>query len=195
MASKAAKLRNKRMRGRPCKEGVARTEGGRISRAAEPGEAPDVLARRTRIRLHGVNENRPNGIREEDASQPEAGTFIGRLKLTGVLSAPQYEALIRYQMTRERFLIAINAPDSLATRSGGVMSIPDPESDKKAVAAWEAVLDTIRRAQTYERGNLMAALNFLVSRDEEHHHMVGDLRVVGNALCRHYGIDAMPKSA
>jgi hypothetical protein len=188
MASKAAKLRTKRIiRGRPCKDGVGRAESGRISRAADPGEAPNVLARQARVRLHGVNQN--------DADQPEAGSFIGRLKMTGQISPAQYEAFIRYQMTRERYLIAINAPDSLATRSGGVMNIPDPESDRKAITAWDGVMQAIRTAQMYQRGNLMAALNFLVTRDEPHHHMVGDLRIVGNALCRHYGIDAMPKSA
>ncbi len=189
MASKAAKLRNKRnIRGRPCKPDVARTDSGRISRAANSNEeAPDKLAKETRMRLHGVTR--------EDAAQPEAGTFIGRLKMASQISAAQYEAFVRYQMTRERYLIAINAPGGLATKSGGVMNVPDPESDRMAIATWDKLMRSISEAQRYERGSLMAALNYIVSRDEEHHHMVGDLRIVGNALCRFYGIDAAGKSA
>jgi hypothetical protein len=152
-----------------------------------PVEAPDRLAKETRVRLHGIDR--------DDADQPEAGTFIGRLKLSRQISHEQYESFVRYEMTRERYYMAINAPDSLKTRRGGVMSIPSDDDDKGAIVAWDKLTRAIMEAQKYERGNLMAALNFLVTRDEEHHHMIGDLRVVGNALCRFYGIDGMRKSA
>lgn len=182
MAKAASKAERRRKRGRPIKEGVARTDNGRISRAANTNEAPDKVARDARMRLHGVSK--------EDASQPEAGTVIGRMKLTGELSKAQYEGLIRYSMTRERYMIAMGVPDSLRTRSGGVMNVASDESDIGAVEAWGRVHKAVLEAQKQSNGNLVAALNYMVTRDEYYAHMIGDLRVVSNALVRHYGIDA-----
>ena len=47
MTSKASKLRLKRKQrvGRPIKEGVARTDSGHISRAKDPGDPADKVAR------------------------------------------------------------------------------------------------------------------------------------------------------
>lgn len=179
-ASKAERLR--RRRGRPIKEDVARTDSGRISRAANYNEAPDKVAKDARMRLHGVSK--------EDCAQPEAGTVIGRMKLSGALSKAQYDSLVRYSMTRERHMLAIGAPDSLRTRSGGVMNVASDESDIGATEAWANVRRVVSEAQLQSNGNLVAALNYMVTRDEYYAHMTGDLRVVSNALVRHYGIDA-----
>lgn len=187
--SKAAKLRTKRAaRGRPCKKDVARTDGGRISRAANSNrmDAPDKLAKEVRMRMHGLTK--------AEATLPEGGTVIGRMKIAGDLSKEQYDALVSYQMTRERYMIAIRAPDSLKTISGGAMGTAEDESDASAVAAWDRVQNVIREAQKYERGNLAAALQYIVVRDEHHDHMVGDLRIVANALFRHYGLARKGKS-
>lgn len=179
-ASKAERLRRKR--GRPIKQDVARTDSGRISRAANTNEAPDKVAKEARMRLHGISK--------EDAGQPEAGTAIGRMKLSGELSKGQYDSLVRYHMSRERYMLAIGAPDSLRTRSGGVMNVAPDESDMGAVEAWGKVHNAVSEAQRQSNGNLVAALNYMVIRDEYYPHMIGDLRVVSNALARHYGIDA-----
>jgi hypothetical protein len=190
MGGKAIKAKTKadnvkRRRGRPCKTGVNRNASGRITN--KPGEAPDRLAKDTRIRLFNVAP--------EDAAQPEAGSVIGRMKLSGEISAEQYEAFIRYTMTAERYRSAMQVPDSLKTRRGGVMSIPDDEVDVAARAAWRNLMGAISAEQRFHRGNLMAPLNFIVSRDEDHPHMIGDLRIVGNVLSRFYGIALQRKSA
>lgn len=178
-ASRGEKLRRKR--GRPIKQDVSRTDNGRISRAANTNEAPDKVAKEARMRIHGVSK--------EDASQPEAGTVIGRMKLSGELSRAQYEGLLRYTMTRERYMIAMGVPDSLRTRSGGVMNVASDESDVAAADAWKKVSSAVSAAQSQSNGNLVAALNYMVTRDEYYAHMTGDLRIVSNALVRHYGID------
>lgn len=191
--SMADKMRKRR--GRKCKENVSRTDGGRISRAANGNEPPDKLAKETRMRHYGVSE--------AEAKTPEAGTVIGRLKLKGrgdeqqpdSISENQYDALISYQMTRERYLIAIRAPDSLKNVAGGVLSIPDDDADRAAIAAWDRVQKVIRDAQCMDNGNLQAALQYLVVRDEYHPHLVGSLKVVANALFRFYGIANKSKSA
>lgn len=190
MGGKAIKAKTKadsvkRRRGRPCKPDMNRDASGRITN--KPGEAPDRLGKETRVRLFNVAP--------EDAAQPEAGSVIGRMKLTGEISQDQYEAFIRYTMTVERYRSAMMSPDSLKTRRGGVMNIPSDESDMAAKAAWKGVTDAITAEQRFHRGNLMAPLNFIVSRNEEHPHMIGDLRVVGNVLSRFYGIAFQRKSA
>lgn len=183
--SKKPKSNAERRRGRPCKTDVNRNASGRITN--KPGEAPDRLGKDTRVRLFNVAP--------EDAAQPEAGSVIGRMKLSGEISHEQYEAFIRYNMTVERYRSAMMSPDSLKTRRGGVMNIPDDSSDIAAVAAWISLEKAISAEQRFHRGNLMAPLNFIVSRNEEHPHMVGDLRVVGNVLSRFYGIAFQRKSA
>lgn len=190
MGGKAAKTKSKadsvkRRRGRPCKTDVNRNASGRITN--KPGEAPDRLAKDTRIRLFSVSP--------DDAAQPEAGSVIGRMKLSGEISSEQYEAFIRYTMTAERYRTAMQVPDSLKTRRGGVMNVPDDDIDVAARAAWKNLTDAIAAEQRFHRGNLMAPLNFIVSRDENHPHMIGDLRIVGNVLSRFYGIAFQRKSA
>ena len=50
----------------------------------------------------------------------------------------------------------------------------------------------IRHAQNIlgNRGNLYAAIDLCVIKEIELHHMVGDVRLVLNALARHYGLDS-----
>lgn len=178
MTSKALKPRT---RGRKCKANVARTETGRISRAANQGEAPDKLAKETRMRMFGVAE--------KDAAQPAAGTVIGRLWLSGEISRQQYEALTRYDAARLRNMGAIQAPDSLKTKRGGTMYIPDDEADEKAVAKWKALNRAIMDLQCeVPNRNFNAALSSFICRDEFIPHMLGDLRLVANRLVRFFGI-------
>lgn len=135
------------------------------------------------------------GLKKDDAKQPEAGTVIGRMKLLGLISGELYDAFTRYQMTVERYRLALQVPDSLKTRRGGVMNVAPDEADENAVVAWDRLSAAIKEAQAKYSGNLMAPLNYIVSRDENHPHMMADLRVVGNVLCRFYGIDVLRKSA
>jgi hypothetical protein len=182
MASKAAKLKHKRIiRGRPCKPDVARNDNGRTSRSTRPAEAPDKLGKETRMRLHGVSA--------ENANQPEAATVIGRLYLSREITKAQYEALVRYFTARARYMLAIMAPDSLRSKGGAGAGISVDEGDEAAMSSWKKIITAVREAQNYSSGNLYAALEYLVVKDESFPHMVGDLRVSANALCRHFGID------
>lgn len=184
MTSKAAKLRIKRerqKRGRPCKTDVPRTESGRISRAKNPDEAPDRLAKLKRVAMFGV--------KFEEAGVQEFGTVIGRLLKSEEINAQQYRALQRYGELAERYKAIMLVPDSLKRKEGGgVMRIPDDESEIQVREKWRDVVRVINDAQSAHRGNLMASLNYIVSRDEFHEHMLGDARVAANALVRYYGI-------
>lgn len=180
-ASKGQKLRVKRnMRGRPCKADVARTSSGRISTAREPGEAPDVLGRAKRVALFGVAM--------EDAGTQRSGTVIGRLWISKEISDEQHNALQRYGEQHERYYKTIQAPDSLRSKSGGsVMRIPDDSYDIETVKKWKSTVNAVKEAQSNYNGNLYAALQFIVVKDEPHEHMIGDLRIAANALVRYYG--------
>lgn len=176
-----AKLRSKRQRGRPCKRGVARNDNGRISQAREPGEAPDLLARRKRVELFGV--------KLEDAGVQEFGTVIGRLWKSKEITEQQHNALQRYGELANRYFSSIHAPDSLRSKGGGsVMRIPDDKADLQARRKWKEIMTAVNDAQKYHHGNLYAALQFIVIRDEFHEHMIGDARIAANALVRYYGL-------
>jgi hypothetical protein len=175
-----AKLRAKR-RGRPCKPDVARNDNGRIYQAKTPQEAPDLLARRKRAALFGV--------KIEDAGMQISGTVIGRLLVSKEITELQHGALQRYGELAERYFSSIHAPDSLRSKSGGsVMRIPDDEADIETRKKWNSIRKAIQEVQNYHTGNLSAALQFIVVKDEFYEHMLGDARVAANALVRYYGL-------
>lgn len=178
--TKAEKLRDKR-KGRPCKADAARTKSGRISYAQDPAEAPDVLARRKRVELYGGEM--------DGAGDQIRGSVIGRLKISKEISEQQYGALQRYFELHERFFSSIQAPDSLRNTGGGsAMRIPDDSIDINLKEKWKAIREVISDAQKYHNGNILAALQFIVVKDEFHEHMIGDVRIAANALARHYQI-------
>lgn len=199
MSSRAEKLRSKRdrQRGRPIKEGVARTDSGRVSRSRKPADPADKVARDARMKIFGVTA--------KHASTSEASTFMGRLSLLGTqgggISVDQYEALKRFADDRERYMMSVEAPDSLRSKGGGGMPSMDDQQD----AEWKtrikrvylAARDAIQRHQNENPGaNLWAAVQFIVIDNLDFSHMIGDLRLLGNALQRHYqGLDRMRKSA
>jgi len=134
------------------------------------------------------------GLSEEDARDQKAATFFGRLRLTGVLSQPQYDAAVEMFDLHERYKRAIGAPDGLKT-SGGAAGGEETDSHEawcrsivvqhdKAKAALQAEQNLLAN-----RGcNLHAALDYIVFRDEQMWHMIGDARLALNALAHHFGI-------
>lgn len=176
--TKGQKLREKRM-GRPCREGVARTKSGRISYARDGEEAPDTLLKSRRSILFGAPM--------EDAGGSEWGSVVGRLLKSDEITRDQYVALGRYYTLAERYFASIQAPDSLRSKSGGsAMRIPNDDADIETRRNWRNVIREITDAQKVHNGNLFAALQFMVMRDEFHEHMLGDLRIVANVLDRYY---------
>lgn len=195
MSSKAEKLRSKRerQRGRPIKEGVARTDSGRVSRSRKPADPADKVARDARMKIFGVTA--------QHASTSEASTFMGRLSLLGTqgggISVDQYEALKRFADDRERYMLSINAPDSLRSKGGGGSSSDNEAWKETAKRVYLFARDAIQRAQNEHPGaNLWAVVQYVVIDNLDFSHMIGDLRLLGNALQRHYqGLDRVRKSA
>ena len=169
--------------GRKRKPGVKRTATGRPSRSQDAyQENIDPIL--TRMRLFGLTE--------KDARDQKAATFIGRLQLTKVVSQVQYDASQEYLSAREAFQRAIKSPDALRSGSGGG---DQGESDtyaewcQRAIKRFEAAKKAVMDEQCIlaNRGrNLFAGLDYIVCRDEQQWHLVGDCRLALNALAHHF---------
>jgi len=99
----------------------------------KPRDDPMRVALEARQRVYGVSA--------DDASQPEAGTVLGRLKLSGAITETMYEAGKRYLELYQAYLKALKAPTGLAKGSG---------SASEAEASEEYVEWAIRAVAHYE---------------------------------------------
>lgn len=181
-------------KGRKRNLNVKRTPSGRASRAgAVPANMEAILLR---MKMFGLSE--------KDARDQKAATFIGRLNLTdkkALISNAQYDAAVAFLDVYDKYKRAIGAPDALK-QSGGIGGGESTEEYARwchvARAKYDAAIEAVRAEQGLHenRGaNLYAALDYLVCRDEQHWHMVGDCRLALNALAHHFGIVRPPKHA
>jgi hypothetical protein len=135
------------------------------------------------------------GLEEEMARDQRAGSFVGRLRMAGVLSQIQYEAAVKWQEGAERYswavgsavgkrpkAIDLNRVHGSPTRTENVALVCG------IVAAYRKADNAIREAQLElkGRGNLFGALDALLIRDVELYHLVSDLRCALNALAKLY---------
>lgn len=183
----AAKRRAKR--GRPMKENAPREPNGRVSRSGIDHGPADVVALDAR--------RRHLELTKDQAKDQKAGSYIGYLNLLGPrdgLSDGQYEAATNYLGLREAYLRAIGAPGRVVDGEAGGASSSDVSD---AYIDW--VIDTkevyadcrkaIQEAQNQHReANLWAALDLCIIQGHHMPHMVGDLRLVCNALARFFRI-------
>lgn len=171
---------------------AARTKSGRLSRAgAVDANIEPIL---TRMRLFGLTE--------ADARDQKAASFIGRLNLQKIISAPQYDAAVEYLRVYGAYKRAIKAPDALRSSDGVGGDHGDTESYerwcKTVVAKHTAAIDAVRSEQNILRNrgfNLYAALDYIVGRDQEMWHMVPDCRIALNALAHHFGLVGKGRAA
>lgn len=183
--TKAARLARKR--GRPRIDG-AREPSGRLSRSGVDHGPADVVALEAR--------RRHLGITKDQAKDQKAGTFIGYLSLLGArdgLSDDQYEAAISYLGLREAYLRAISAPGRVLDGEAGSQNseITDAyeqwvSSTKESYAACRAQIQASQNE--HRRANLWAALDICIHQDQRVDHMIGDLRLLTNALCRFFRV-------
>ncbi len=179
--------------GRPRKIAAKRTKSGRVSRAgALPANIEPILLR---MKMYGLSE--------KDARDQKAGTFIGRLNLMdkkALISNAQYDAASAFLVLYDDYKRAVRSPDA-STVSGFSHGVSD-DGDyarwcARAVAKYDAAIQAVRNEQNLHenRGaNLYAALDYLVCRDEQHWHMVGDARLALNALVHHFGLAVKRKA-
>ncbi|EJF88114.1 hypothetical protein ME1_00801 [Bartonella vinsonii subsp. arupensis OK-94-513] len=169
-------MKKNKKRGRPKIIGQLREPNGRISRAKSPREAVDKLALETRAKRFGLTL--------QEAKNPLAGSYIGRLCLQGVLTQDQYDAAQKYLQIRNDYLCAKGLPSAVYD---DVTTNSDPNSleqwVEKATNHYQAVQEVIKEAQClYRQYNLYAALQYLVIEDQMLPHLVSSLRIALNAL-------------
>ena len=184
MARLTAAQKNKRKREKKHGAGVARPANSNKANN-KVSEAVDQLALEARAKMTGL----PIALCRDQ----RAGTFIGVLAIQGSkkrtdgITVTQYDALKNCLALHEEYLRAISAPDGLANRSPGMTG----DADTDSFASWAKATrvrhgemnKAIQEAQfSNPRGNLYAALQYAVYDNQNHPHMIGDLRLLANAL-------------
>jgi len=182
----------------PRRQEGKREAGGRLSRKPIEKQARDIAkvaadewdamntALMARWRVHHVPMEK---LRDQ-----MAGSYIGRLCLTGELTQQQYDAAQAYLADRRDYHMAIDAPKQMgAVDLNAVHGRTHHENvgrSQQAVARFMAAEAAIQTAQNIIglHGNLYAAISLCVVGEVDLHHMVGDVRLALNALARHYGL-------
>ena len=147
------------------------------------------------------------GLSPKDSRDQKAGSYIGRLCISGEVSKAQYEAAMYWLEDSENYSRAMSAPrqpgaiDLNATKGTTNYENVDWVRRVKARYCGEdgkgGALGAIQAAQNELRGRgaLIAALYEIVLRDHEIYHLVGDCRTALNALVRYYGIGTKERKA
>lgn len=127
-----------------------------------------------------------------------AGCFVGRLRLQGELSQPQYEAAVMWQADCWNYSIAMRSPRppgavNLNATKGGSGDYENRVRSQASFERYELALKAVQEKQNEIRGQgaLYAALNYCVTADLALTHMIGDLRTALNALAKHYGLNGL----
>ena len=172
--------------GRKRLNGVKRTASGRRSRAGDAYQE-NIEPILTRMRMHGLSE--------KDARDQKASSFIGRLQLTKVINQAQYDAAIAFFQIHDNYKRAISAPDGMKS-SGGAGGGGETEGHagwcRNAIAKYDHAIAAVQDEQNlfiHRGASMIAALDYLVLRDEQMWHLVGDCRLALNALAHHLGIE------
>lgn len=180
-------VRIKAKRGRPRKEGE-REPNGRPSRSGIAHEPADRVAIEARMRRLGLNA--------EDAKNQKAASFIGLLNMRGAddgLSDHQYDAAVAFQELHQAMQRSIQSPGAIYDPQaiGGAGSDPDAYEKwfKSVNQQYTDAGKAIMEAQFENKAeNLLAAVDFVLIRNEPWEHMVGATRIVCNVLARHFKI-------
>ena len=179
--------------GRKRKAGVKRING-RISRRESDRQAQRSLEQQDAMSVARSARERVFGVDRVHSGTELAGSFVGRLYLTGEIRRHQLDAARAFCVEWVAYSRALGLPaqpravDLSGIRSGSAYEIT-PEQQRTAVARWDASVWAVTEANMQCReGALYPALYYCVLLDQSHTHMVGDMRLGLNALARHYRI-------
>ncbi|QEE09240.1 single-stranded DNA-binding protein [Bartonella kosoyi] len=124
----------------------------------------------------------------EEAKNPLAGSYVGRLCLQGVLTQDQYDAAQKYLEVKNDYSCAKGLPSA-------VYDEMPSSSDDKAREKWVErateqfcnMQEVIKETQyLYKQYNLYAALQYLVVEDQILPHLVNSLQIALNALHKYF---------
>jgi len=132
------------------------------------------------------------GLSVDEVRDPRTATYIGRLAMMGAeaggLSEQQYQVAQKFLEIRNNYQRAILSPDAAwEERVIRTFGETEEETTRRNIARYEAMMKAVQEAQLKSPNeNFHAALQYLVIEDKELPHMVGTLRLVLNALYRHF---------
>jgi hypothetical protein len=143
------------------------------------------------------------GVPEKDTRDQMAGSFVGRLCQQRIITRIQYEAATTWledatNYTRvRRSPIQPNAIDLNATSRGGVDNYENVSRSVQIKERYHKAGKAVVDAQNAigANGNLFGALDVCVRQDAECWHLVGDLRIVLNALAKCYVLERAAQAA
>ncbi|WP_142416436.1 hypothetical protein [Bartonella massiliensis] len=124
----------------------------------------------------------------QEAKNPLAGSYIGRLCLQGLLTQEQYDAAQKYLEVRNDYSCAKGLPSAVYDE---MPSSSDEAAREKwvelATEQFSNMQEAIREEQClYRQYNLHAALQYLVVEDKELPYLVSSLRIALNALQEYF---------
>ncbi|OPB31413.1 hypothetical protein [Bartonella sp. AR 15-3] len=174
------KRKKRAKRGRPRLKRRLREANGRILRTKTPRKSMDKLAIEMRAKRFGLTI--------EEAKNPLSSTYVGRLYLKGELTQDQYDAAQKYLQIKNDYWCAKGLPSAVYDESP---IISDNGAREKwvqmATEHFSAVQNVVQEAQClYHQYNLHAALQYLVIEDQSLPQLVCSLRIVLNALYKHF---------
>jgi hypothetical protein len=154
------------MRGRPRKPGKRTPKG--VLRNSERGETPDQIKQVVR-----AQRARHGAVAGDHLDVTLQGYPLGRLRLRGELTQPQYEAGKRFAeiVSRYSFLVTgrrltVSAVD-LSAAPGASLTEPSPESIARAKNDWRATADCLREfGRLHKAGDIESALIRLCVTDD-----------------------------
>lgn len=128
------------------------------------------------------------GMSREEAGKSTAGYFLGRLAAGKEVSPAQLTAAQYLIADRDAYQRAILSPGALAERHVGTGDETSYEKFcKRAKERWEAANEVIDECCREQKTDLpKQAIDMIVYRDISVSSHVGALRIVLNALSRHY---------
>jgi hypothetical protein len=196
-AQKRQRRRVLKKGGRPLKQGVIRTETGRISRSKK---AQDHVSHETarQNRSTAVNARmRHHGVSEAKANDPLYGFELGRLYRDKIITESQYKAGERFAEDLSRYygLTGIAFPSARAQNLFAIKAHIGDESDGRAKAARAATKQFMKLngilnscgangRQIYSTVVNVTVLDMETLNWPEH--MYAMLRKGLNELCKHY---------
>ena len=176
--------------GRKRKQGVKRVNG-RISQRKEDVARHREETEREATATAREARQRVFGISSEDTMNPDTATVPGRLKRARVINAGQLKAAYRYEACVMAYRAVIGVPRAGASSGHPAEYLAtEEERYQRAKSRYEGAAAAVlaENALHKNRGsNLPAALDTIVMRDVDVHHMHGDLRLALNALAHYFG--------
>ncbi|SSZ39906.1 Uncharacterised protein [Bartonella grahamii] len=128
------------------------------------------------------------GLTIEEAKNPLAGTYVGRLCLQGMLTQDQYDAAQKYLEVKNDYLCAkVYQALFMMKYHHLLMNKAREKWVEFATEQFSNMQEAIKETQhLYRQYNLYTSIQYIVIEDQMLPHLVNSLRVALNALHKYF---------